>query len=47
MFEPDRSHMTIRRMHNACWVIKATDTDTYTHKHTHTHTHKHIICNIY
>jgi hypothetical protein len=25
--ELDRSHMTVRRMHIACWIPKATDTN--------------------
>ena len=50
--EPDRPHMTIRRMRFACWVSKAIRAYSLAHTnapvypippqtHTHTHTHTH------
>jgi hypothetical protein len=34
--EPDRPHITIRRMRTVWWVYKATNTRAHTHTHTHT-----------
>jgi len=39
--EPNRPHITMRRMRCACWMSKATHTHTHTHSHTHTHKHTH------
>jgi hypothetical protein len=35
-----RPHMTVWRMHIACWLTQPT------HTHTHTHTHTLTVCNI-